>query len=564
MHLLYSTLFLLTFFLGCNGEFNNQQQLQEPSLQITLSPAFAPTAVSTVAVNAQLILTASSALDPNSVNESTIYIEDSIGVVAPATITLVAQNIVIKPKEHLSETTNYTVIVSTAVRNMRGTYLSERVSIPFLTGSAVADTLAPNLIGQLAKGNSIITPETILFYQFDEPISPVGITDAVITVKNSIIGHTITGTTRVSGDLLIFEPNEPFKSTIPTDSAYIITLTFTGNIYDLAGNEQIQTEKIDSISVSEPLMTTQKPLHANQYNSNSTLYCIESATVDDTRTHLYTGGTNGLEIIDFNLDTKIFSKVAHIDSSLIGEVYSIDINASANRLYVGSSKGFSIYDTSNITQPTQISNYNTGYPVFGVDIVADHAYIAASSAGVYGLDINHETQPIFLFSDNNQSAIAFDVVHFNNELVIANYAKGISLYKTTGTFSESWPLPQTAHARQLLRHPDSNFRSDFLIASGIEGFRVFERDANTWYLAHFNTPSYVNKIATNNSFVFCNTLKIGIAQLSITDYSLSTEGYLVPKPFVNTVTFTEVHDRSATKQFLILVDDTGRLYSMAF
>jgi len=555
--------FILTvlIFLGCDGTYDNATTEPEQSFNISMAPAFAPgaTTTSSIAVNAQIILHASTTLDPSTVNESTVYIQNSSGVRQAATVTLIAQDIIVQPKVYLTANMDFEIIITTALANLSGVHLTRSASIPFSSASSSPDTTPPTLVDRLAKDKGTIEPQTILYYQFDEPISPLNINDSIVSIVNNSAGITIQGTVQVSGTLLIFTPNEPF---VPDIGTYTITLDQNKTISDLAGNLISQSAQIDSLSISSGLPSTQKSLHPNYYSSNSQVYCIESSE-GDTTVHLFVGGTNGLEIIDFNLLNHTFSKRTQIDPNLIGAVYSVEIDPLRQRMYLGSSKGFSIFNITDVTRPLHLSTYQTTSPVYGTHIIGGHAYLASTIDGIIDLDISTETSPSHIFTSSENGATAFDITVHDNNIIVADYDQELTTYDIDGISGQSWGQVDKGHVRTLLKHPSSSFPDTFLIASGIAGFKAFTLEVigNTYYSNYTPAPSYVSKVVANtNSSIYFNVANIGIAELSSTDYS--HQGYLIPEPFINTVTFTQVNDTNGLNRQLILVDNNGRLYSM--
>ncbi len=561
MRSILSLLIMLFIFTGCDSTYDNSPQETKPEFNINLAPAFAPGATVLVPVNSQLILHASATLDPSTVNENTIYIQNTFGERQDAYISLLGQDIIVKPKVYLTAFMDFEIVITTALVNSAGTHLAQTIVIPFSSDSPDGDTLPPVLVDHLAKDKGTIEPQTILYYQFSEPISPLNISDSIVSIVNSIGSHTIQGRAQVSGTLLIFTPNEPF---ISNGDTYTITLDLNQTISDLAGNILSQSSQIDSLSISSALPTTQKSLHQNYYNSNSQVHCIESGPSSSSNSNLlYVGGTNGLEIIEFNLLTHSFTKRAQIDPNIVGAVYSIEINTASKRLYLGSSKGFSIYDIGETSNPIHLSTYQTTSPVYGAQILGDHAYLAASLQGVVDLNISNETVPSHIFTSSENGATAFDITIHSNNIIVADYDQELTTYDIDGISGQSWGQTNKGHVRTLLKHPSSSFPDTFLIASGIAGFKAFtlEVDANTYYNNYTPAPSYVSKVVANtNSSIYFNVANIGIAELSSTDYS--HQGYLVPQPFIDTITFTQVNDSSFSNIHLILVDNTGRIYSM--
>ncbi len=564
MKSLLSLFLAFLIFTGCNSSYDNTPNKSESAFNITLSPAFAAAPVTTIPVNSRIILHSSTALDPRTINENNIFIQDLSETRFPASITLVGLDIIVQPKAFLTANTAFTVVLTTAIHNSEGIPLSEKTLLSFSSGNADPDGTPPILADRLAKDGTTIEPQTILYFQFNEPISPLSINDTMVTVQNIVLDHTIQGTISVSGTLLKFTPDEAFEPTIPTDSAYTISIDMSG-ISDLAGNPITASSQVDNVSVDFALPVTTVALSAPTYDSYSQVYCIESTpSSSDSVVHLLVGGTNGLDIINFDLQNQTFSKLTQISAETVGAVYSVEINTTSKRLYLGSDNGLSIFDISSIDQPQKVGTFDTSYPVYGIDIYQDHAYLAASSEGLIDLNISDETMPRDIFTTNYFDSTAFDVAYHDNNILVADYQQELTQYDINGLTGQSWTQIDKGQVRTMIKHPSSSRPDDFLIASGIAGFKAFvlEVIGNTYYSNHTFAPSYVSKVvAKPSSSIYFNVTDIGLAELSQSNYS--HQGYLKPSPFIDTVTFTQVNDNTFNNKYLILVDKNGRLYSMA-
>lgn len=133
---------LMSIFLiiGCG---NNASEGSKPSFTISLAPSRAPILQEPIPVNAQLILTASVALDPATVNENTIIIQDETATNFPITITLDGPDLSIKPKVYLTPNTNYFIRISKNVRSAQGKQLLNDITINFTSAGPDPDQTPP-------------------------------------------------------------------------------------------------------------------------------------------------------------------------------------------------------------------------------------------------------------------------------------------------------------------------------------------------------------------------------------------------------------------------------------
>lgn len=136
MRTLLSLFIMLLLLSGCGESFDNASQDSESAFNISLAPAFAPVSTTPVPVNAQLILHASAALDPATVNESSVYIQNTLRERQDAYITLLGQDILVKPKVYLTAFTDFEIVITTALTNTTGTHLAKTIVIPSAASSA--------------------------------------------------------------------------------------------------------------------------------------------------------------------------------------------------------------------------------------------------------------------------------------------------------------------------------------------------------------------------------------------------------------------------------------------
>lgn len=545
MRLIMFLIGISLFFLGCGGGGSSETNTETPAFQIALAPSFAPNSEIPVPVNARLVLQSSSSLDLSTINETNIYIEDDIGAKFPAYVTLIDLNIIVKPKVYLTPDATYTIVITTNVANTEGEHLSENATVTFTAGSANPDATPPNYEGVLPDGNQAIETFSKIYFQFDEAISPISVASDVVQIINTSGEANITGTPQVSGSLLIYTPDTPF---IP-NSSYDISIDFS-KISDLAGNLMSGMDGISvTVAASSQPSDTLTP-NLNTYNTKDIIHTIE--VFDNT---LYLCGNNGLHIIAFDAETATFSQLGHLSAATLGASYGIDVNSSANRAYVGSTKGFNIVDISNKSTPTLVQNHPTTAPVFGIDVIGNKAFIAASLQGVIGLDISNETQPQELYIKDT-TGVVFDVIAVDSRILATDYNKGIATFDSSGVVSES--TANFGHYRNITPHPANP--GQYFIAGGTGGLQIADTFSTLGTVTYGLTPSYVTKIVTTDTLAYYHLSDIGIGVLNFVTDNLF-EKYI----FIDTIditTFTYIKNTSGTKEYLILVDTQGQLHSV--
>lgn len=544
---------LMSIFLiiGCG---NNASEGSKPSFTISLAPSRAPILQEPIPVNAQLILTASVALDPATVNENTIIIQDETATNFPITITLDGPDLSIKPKVYLTPNTNYFIRISKNVRSAQGKQLLNDITINFTSAGPDPDQTPPSLQTTLPLNNASLEPFAKIYFQFDEAISPLSIDNSVLNVFDNNTSTNVEGTIKVSGALLTFTP----KSQLIVDHNYTATLelgngTLTHSISDLAGNPHPGGTQILNFQVKSSLISNAPNLATPTYSLYSDVYAIEAIG-----TTLFVGGAKGLKIISHNLTNASFTPISELTRTQVGSVYSIELNASTKRAYIGTSNGVSIVDISNLATPTIIGSYKTQAPVYGLKVKASHLYLAASLQGVIDLDIQNETAPTERFVQDTNGT-AFDVAINSNFIIVADFNEGIKLFDTQGNLFTT--LNTNGQTRNLIDEPFGS--ENQLVSSGIGGINYVETLSTPTAYTFFAVDAYVNKIrpATlphdTNPILQVNLYGIGIAQTT-PEYIINS---YIPLDF-NVVNFVYLKSNDETISHMIVVDETGTLRTL--
>jgi len=547
MKRLTTLVLFLTLFFGCGGNqsLSDTTSQSSPTFTVSRAPSFAPQVDLPIAVNAQLILSASVALNPTTVNEDTVTIIDAQGTRFPAFVSLLDQSIIIKPKIYLTPNSNFTIIISTGVKSANGLILTRNIEVPFSSDGPSPDITPPTLQARLPNGFTNVDTYSKIYFQFSEPISPLSLTNTTVTAYNAFFDHNITGTARVSGSLLEFELDEPMQPS--ADGAYAITLHEGSTIQDLAGNAMPTNSS--SISAYVPVPDSSRPqliaapLSNNTYTIGDTINSIHS----DGST-LYIAHNSGLTILGFNLTTSLMTHLASINSSQVGQVYSIDINATTNRAYLATSKGFSILDITNKEQPKIIASFITTRPVYGIDINNNDAFLANSLLGITIVDINNETSPQLL-SNFPTTGVAFDLKVSGSNIICAEYDQGAKVYDIQGTLNST--LPVLGHTKHI-----DTYSSNFIFASGLQGIQYW--DLISTPILEIQLASYVSTLVQGNgNIAYANVLGIGIASINLIDGT-------VPNYFTlnfEATTLTYIADTTSTNEYLIIADRNNKLYS---
>jgi len=541
MKTFFSMFVALILLSGCNTKPVRDQQ--EPFTLILASsakPAGAMRAGPAIPTNARLILLSSSPLEASTVTPSTIYLQHPDGSQILADITIDGQNITILPTLHLSAYTQYDIVVTTALQNSKGQHLSQNLAIPFTTDAQV-DLTGPVLVANLPQAASNVNPYSQLFMQFNEVISPIHFDPSAFKVYSEpSYSVEVPGEVILAGSILRFIP----ETTLTFETGYRMELN-TSSIIDLAGNPYVgnSIETVDFGVVASGSQTSTVSLTDSMppFDLGNIAYCMQSAD-----TTLFVGGENGLDIFTYDNSITSLSIQAHLTVATVGHIYSIDVNSTLNRLYLASSKGFVIVDITKLKSPSLISTftprnlYSNSVSIFGLDVVDNHAYLAASTEGLISLDITNEHSIKKEFSVDTEGT-AFDVVRMDNTLALTDYDQGTKIFDLNGTLL-SVPSPQgVGHDRRIIPFAtldgSGNPSFDYYIAAGIAGIKYWDSYNGFGDLPSSYASSYVVDIVKNrttNNKNYANVLGVGIGYLSgffistyqLLPYDATAIGYL--------------------------------------
>lgn len=144
----------LILFTGCDKD--DEATLETGQKVISFSPGNNAT---NVGLNKVISVNFSEDMDAETINSSTFTLMQGSNVIA-GTVEYWGLTATFKPTATLSEGTNYTVNLTTSVKNAAGVAISKDVSWKFTTGTALTAGLAPIDLG--AAGNYVILAKTAI------------------------------------------------------------------------------------------------------------------------------------------------------------------------------------------------------------------------------------------------------------------------------------------------------------------------------------------------------------------------------------------------------------------
>lgn len=202
----------------------------------------APTVTSTVnangssniAVNTQVGATFSEAMNPLTISNTSVTVKQGTTVV-PGTTAYSGVSLVFVPTSNLAPATTYTATINTGATDLAGNALTSDYVWSWTTSPAVAtDTTAPTVTDTVnANGATNVAVNTQVGATFSEALNPLTVTNASFTLKQTVSGAAVAGTTRYAGTNAVFTPS----ASLPAGTQYTATLKggATG-IEDLAAN----------------------------------------------------------------------------------------------------------------------------------------------------------------------------------------------------------------------------------------------------------------------------------------------------------------------------------------
>ncbi|MEA3342198.1 MAG: Ig-like domain-containing protein, partial [Chloroflexota bacterium] len=164
-------------------------------------------------------------LDSTTVDASSIYIADENNLPITAVLKVSEEKVSIIPYEFFLPNQQYTIIVTTAVKDNLGRTLEKTFTYTFITAS-LPDEIPPSLLSVTPEDGIQAPVTTDIFMEFDENIAG----DGALQLTNSDTNSTVNGTSMIRDNTLHFVP----YNNLNKDSNYTITLL--GTVEDLAGN----------------------------------------------------------------------------------------------------------------------------------------------------------------------------------------------------------------------------------------------------------------------------------------------------------------------------------------
>jgi hypothetical protein len=213
-----------------------------PTVTVT-DPANTATGIS---LNQQIAITFNKALDPLTVNASTITLSQGTTPVV-ATVSSVNNRVTLTLAGNMTPNKIYTVTVTTGVKDTSGNAISTNYTFNFTSG-ATPDVTPPVVSSSDPADNSTnVILSKIITVTFDKTLDPLTVTASTFTVKQGTT--VVAGTVSNSGTQVSFVPTGNYSPTT------VYTATITTGVKDMAGNALASNYTFSFTTTSAPDLT---------------------------------------------------------------------------------------------------------------------------------------------------------------------------------------------------------------------------------------------------------------------------------------------------------------------
>jgi hypothetical protein len=275
-----------------------------------------------VAINTKATATFSEAMDPLTINTANVRLQETVSSVAvPMTLSYTGVTATLIPLSNLKPNTNYTVTVTTGVKDLAGNPMLNTFQVGWTTGAA-PDTTAPTVTGTIHTNGQINVPiNTKAGATFSEAMDPLTITNLTMKLQETVSSAAVAGTVSYSGVSAVFTPLNSLK---PSTNYTLTIVAGAGGVKDLAGNAMANTFQVGwtTAAVADttaPTVTLVDPLNLETgVSTNSGTSAVFSEWLDPltitTATFTVTGPTGtqvpGTVLLGTSFSNALFSPLS--------------------------------------------------------------------------------------------------------------------------------------------------------------------------------------------------------------------------------------------------------------
>jgi len=214
-----------------------------PPTVIMTDPSNTATGIS---LNQQISISFNKALDPLTINASTITLSQGTTPVA-ATVSYVNNRVTLTLAGNMTPNKIYTVTVTTGVKDATGNAMSANYTFTFTSG-ATADVTSPAVSSSDPTNNATgVILSKIITITFNKTLDPLTVTASTFTLKQGTT--VVAGTVSNSGTQVSFIPSANYSPNT------VYTATITTGVKDMSGNALASNYTFSFTTTSAPDLT---------------------------------------------------------------------------------------------------------------------------------------------------------------------------------------------------------------------------------------------------------------------------------------------------------------------
>ena len=574
------TIFLFSlFFISCGDNNSEQVILSSPNNTKYMSIAKAP-ASDSVSIFQNLSLEFSAELNSSSVNSASTYITDAKGELFGSEVEvdeLNSSKITFTPHMYFSPASEYTIVITTAVKDTIGRSLSKNFYHTFTTQVEDIDTTALYIKSTKPSNNKTdIDPSSDFYIEFNRFISQGNVVgDAILELKDSN-GNTVDGVSKVFNSTLSFIPSNDLNTT----QSYTLTLLNSvsdmfGNIYDPDANTSSW-----SFTTSDPGSSYNKAgiSRISEIDIARSSYVVKTLKQSSTDSIIALGTIGGIELYKI-------SYILPFTKPLISLLYSYDLPSKVNdiltyneNIIIVSTTNNGIYSFSaNESNLSEIRHLNLSEPLYTLSLGKD---INGTVDRLYGVGPKHGLS-IYSFSQDGtfeslsnvemNSSIMVDVtdaIGYDYEIeqekrriYVADYNNAILIYDENGSLEKKVDLNASVRKIMPVVYYDG-------YVEGIAGFsssglvNMFDLNGSATGFGDIELPIKVSN-AINFTDQYNSLSKTFVSDKDRGIVSLESSSSYYPESVIlydeGVISSTIVSDTNQNIDYIVGVSENGKL-----
>ena len=475
-YLLLTILTLLFVACGENSSQSTQERVATSSSSKYLSVRRAPTnTTSLVARNERINLLFSATLDTNSVNYSSVYLEDdnnnSVGAIVESGED--SQSVIITPYSYLLPETLYTVVATTEIKDTQGRSLKEDYRYSFTTAADTTSHPSPTLRARKPDINaSGVARQTIIALDFNVSLSLEPEESGASYIKLSDSNGTV-----YDGKIEIFNSILKFTPLAPLPASTTMTVELVKSVQDMYGNVapnvapwSFTTATADALipndgySVLSTFNTGATPnlMQEVETNASRSIVAISSGKIITLHSVNYTQLPTKPTITtlgSLTLGSQITALKSYHPIANDPLIYIV-VGTLSNGLYILKEENGSLTQLENYPLSEAVYSVTTGV---NIDFMTDKIYAVGPKLGLQIFSAQSVSPYLSFVKDVNRSVVgtALDVVdtidqNNNNlrNLYIADYDGRVVFLDTNGTYKSA--LDFNGSVKKILVEKDPN------------------------------------------------------------------------------------------------------------